>query len=281
MWRLVAALMLAAVGSTAMAQGGLTYREASESLGEMATLRGRAVSFADLETDWTLPRSLKPQEPGALKALIRERALNRFRELALRELASELMPDCPAEATAADLQAFYPYWRDTIAKEGDRLADMGGEAAKTEAALAKAGFVLPERVPMAEMAEVDASLPGAESNARDAIRNWKLDHCLQATFGGDRFFSTLVGRDGQWPVGPRVTWWSKGNERAMPVPSLALEPLTARGRFFRAAEAKGLLSFSKTEDAAYFFQRYEGERYDNVRDDSVAVAFLATAPWAP
>lgn len=277
---LVAALTLAMAGSTASAQPTHTYREASESLGEMATVNGRVVRFVDVEAEWDLPNGLQPKPPAALKALIRERGLNKFRDVAVKDLAAILMPDCTIEATQADLDAFYPYWRGALARESDRLAEMGVKPGEAEARLATAGFRIPERVPAAEMAKIDAGFPGAELVAKAVIRKWRIDHCLQATFGGDRFFSNMVGRSGEWPVGPQVGWWSDGGERAMAVPSLVLEPLTARGRFFRAAEARGLLSFRNPADAAYFFQRYEGARYDTVKDDAVALAFLATAPWA-
>lgn len=277
---LVAALTLAMAGSTASAQPSQTYREASESLGEMATVNGRVVRFVDVEAEWDLPKGLQPKPPAALKALIRERGLNKFRDVAVKDLAAILMPDCTIDATQADLDAFYPYWRGALAREADRLSEMGVKPGEAEARFAAAGFRVPERVPAAEMAKVDAGLPGAEFRARAVIRNWKIDHCLQATFGGDRFFSVMVDRGGEWPVGPQVAWWSEGEERAMAVPSLTLEPLTARGRFFRAAEARGLLSFRNPADAAYFFQRYEGERYDTMKNDAAALAFLATAPWA-
>lgn len=277
---LVAVLALAAAVSTASAQPAQTYREASESLGEMATLNGRVVRFVDVEAEWNLPKGLQPKPEAALKALIRDRALNALRNVAVRELAATLMPDCPIEATQADLDAFYPYWRSALAREADRLAEMGVKPGEAEAMIAASGFRVAERVPAAEMAKVDAALPGAEFRARAVIRNWKIDHCLQTTFGGDRFFSNKVGLGGEWPVGPQVAWWSESDERAMAVPSLTVEPLTARGRFFRAAEVRGLLSFRNPADAAYFFQRYEGERYDTMKNDAAALSFLATAPWA-
>lgn len=279
MRRLFSGLLLAlAVSGTALAS---TYREASESLGEMATLNGRVVRFVDIEPEWRLPPGLQPRNPEALKSLIRDRALNGLREKALNQLAATLMPDCAVDATAADLEAFYPFWRTAITREAERRVAIGYDEDKGAEALAKAGMKTPVRISMTEMAKVDASMPGAEARARATIRNWKLDHCLQKTFGGDRFFSNMVGRDGQWPAGPQVAYWSVGDEATLLVPSLSLEPLTARGRFFRVAEAKGLLSFRSPADAAYFFQRYEGERYDTMKDDGAGLAFLSKAPWAP
>lgn len=281
---IIAALaFLALAGSTASAappQAG--YVATTRDLGELAVLNSRVVRFEDLEGDWPFPPGLLPTEKAELETLARHRGINGFRNPAALELAAKLMPDCSLEPTAADLAAFYPYWRTQVAREQARLAEMGyRDDAQVQAMLDKIGLKAAPAIPLAEMAKVDGDTPGAEAGARIAIREWKLEHCIQARFGGDRFFGTMVGRDGAWPVGPVLRPTLLADGRAIPIPELRLEALTARGRYFHKAQVDGLLIFRNLQDSVYFFSRYEGVRYDTIKDDAAATAFLGAPPWMP
>jgi hypothetical protein len=210
-----------------------------------------------------------------------QRALNSFRAKALTVLAPKMLADCPVEATAADLQAFYPYWRRQADLERKRLDDMDVEDTVEPPASPFKGIVLLANAPLTELAQVGPQTPGAPALAAGAVRQWKAYHCVQAIYGGDGFFSIAVDRDGlNWPVGSALT--GKAAEgRAVRVPDTGnLEPVTALGRFFRDAEKRGLLTFDNPQYRAYFFERYEGPNYDKMKEPARAKAFLARAPWS-
>jgi hypothetical protein len=278
---LLAVAALAAASSPVLAAPKNFSREIAE-VGQLAQLDGRPVLASEFESPFNPMFDFTGVDNGRQgRTLIMQRALNDFRAKALKTLAPKMLADCPIEATAADIQAFYPYWRRQVALEQKRLADMDVEDMVEPPASPFKGMTLLPNAPLTELAQVDARTADAEPLAAEAVRRWKTYHCVQAAYGGDAFFTIAVDRDGlNWPVGPVLTGQAVG-ARVMRVPDTGnLEPVTALGQFFRDAEKRGLLTFDNPRYRAYFFERYEGGDYDRMKEPARAKAFLEHAPWS-
>ncbi|TCS18134.1 hypothetical protein [Caulobacter sp. BK020] len=277
---LAVAVLMGAV--TPALAGPKDFSKEIAEVGQLARLDGQPVLAGEFESPQNPLFDFAGVDNGREgRALIMQRALNSFRAKALDVLAPKMLANCPVEATAADLQAFYPYWRRLVALEQKRLADLGVEDVVEPPVSPFKGMTLAPNAPLTELAQVDARTAGAEPLAADAVRRWKTYHCVQATYGGDAFFTIAVDRDGlNWPVGPMLTGKPMGH-RSVRVPDTGnLEPITALGRFFRDAEKRGLLTFDNPQYRAYFFERYEGRDYDKMKEPTRAKAFLDQAPWA-
>jgi len=278
---LLAVAVLMAAASPALAEPRDFSKEIAQ-VGQLARLDGQPVLAGEFESPRNPLFDFAGVDNGREgRALIMQRALNSFRAKALDVLAPKMVANCPVEATAADLQAFYPYWRRQVALEQKRLADLDVEDMVEPPASPFKGMTLAPNAPLTELAQVDARTAGAEPLAAEAVRRWKTYHCVQATYGGDAFFTIAVDRDGlHWPVGPVLTGKPAGH-RSVRVPDTGnLEPITALGRFFRDAEKRGLLTFDNPQYRAYFFERYEGRDYDRMKEPARAKAFLDQPPWA-
>ncbi len=278
---LLAAAVLLAAASPALAAPKDFSREIAE-VGTLARLDGQPVLASEFESPINPMFDFIGLNNGRqARGLIMQRALNDFRAKALSTLGPKMLADCPVEATAADLQAFYPYWRRQVVLEQKRLTDMGVEDMVEPPGSPFKGMTLLPNAPLTELAQVSAQTAGSEPLAAEAVRQWKLYHCVQAAYGGDAFFTVAVDRDGMnWPVGPTLTGEVAG-ARVLRVPDTGnLEPVTALGRFFRDAEKRGLLTFDNPQYRAYFFERYEGGGYDRMKEPARAKAFLEHAPWA-
>ena len=276
---LVAALLLAA--SPALAAPKDFSREIAE-VGELARLDGQPVLANEFESPRNPMFDFTGVENGRqARGLIMQRALNSLRAKALNALAPKMLADCPIEATQADLQAFYPYWRGQVKLEQNRLDEMGVEDMVDPPASPFPGLTLLANLPLAELAQVGPQTPGAPALAAEAVRQWKTYHCVQAAYGGDAFFTIAVDRDGMnWPLGSALAGKVE-NGHAVRVPDTGnLEPITALGRFFRDAEKRGLLTFDNPQYRAYFFERYESREYDRMKEPARAKAFLEHAPWS-
>jgi hypothetical protein len=278
---LLAAAASLAITSPALAAPKDFSKEISE-VGELARLDGQAVLASEFESPKNPMFDFTGVENGRqARGLIMQRALNSFRAKALNILAPKMLTDCPVEATAADLKAFYPYWRRQAGLEQNRLAEMGVEDMVDAPESPFPGLTLLANAPLAELAQVGPQTPGAPALAAEAVRQWKTYHCIQGVYGGDAFFTIAVDRDGMnWPVGTALTGKAQ-NGRAVRVPDTGnLEPVTALGRFFRDAEKRGLLTFDNPQYRAYFFERYEGPNYAKMKEPARAKTFLERAPWS-
>jgi hypothetical protein len=60
----------------------------------------------------------------------------------------------------------------------------------------------------------------------------------------------------------------------------AVEPVEALGRFFRNAEAKGLLTFANADEKWYFFSRYETHYFANLLESDVTRRWFGAPPWS-
>ena len=277
---LAAALLLATASGTLAAPKDFS-KEIAE-VGVLARLDGQPVMASEFETPRNPMFDFTGVENGRqARGLIIRRALNSFRAKALNTLAPKMLTDCPIEATEADLQAFYPYWRRQVKLEQNRLDEMGAEDMVDAPASPFPGLTLLANVPLTELAQVGPQTPGAPVLAAEAVRQWKTYHCIQGVYGGDAFFTIAVDRDGMnWPVGTALTGKAQDG-RAVRVPDTGnLEPVTALGRFFRDAEKRGLLTFDNPQYRAYFFERYEGRNYDKMKEPARAKTFLERAPWS-
>jgi hypothetical protein len=277
---LLAVAVLMAAASPALA-GPKDFSKEIAEVGQLARLDGQPVLAGEFESPRNPLFDFAGVDNGREgRALIMQRALNSFRAKALDVLAPKMLANCPVEATVADLQAFYPYWRRQVALEQRRLADLDVEDMVEPPVSPFKGMTLAPSAPLAELAQVDARTAGAEALAAEAVRRWKTYHCVQATYGGDAFFTIAVDRDGlNWPVGPMLTGKPAG-QRSVRVPDTGnLEPITALGRFFRDAVKRGLLTFDNPQYRAYFFERYEGRNYDRMKEPARAKAFLEQPPW--
>jgi hypothetical protein len=278
---LLAAALLLATASGALA-APKDYSKEIADVGMLARLDGQPVMAGEFETPRNPMFDFTGVENGRqARGLIMQHALNSFRAKALGVLAPKMLADCPIEATAADLKAFYPYWRRQAGLEQNRLAEMGAEDMVDPPESPFPGLTLLANVPLTELAQVGPQTPGATALATEAVRQWKTYHCIQGVYGGDAFFTIAVDRDGlNWPVGTALTGKPQGG-RAVRVPDTGnLEPVTALGRFFRDAEKRGLLTFDNPQYRAYFFERYESRNYDKMKEPARAKAFLERAPWS-
>jgi hypothetical protein len=228
-----------------------------------------------------------PQEDA--RAIAGQRVINDFRPYALPLLAAKLMPDCQVEPTEEDVKAFYPFWRRTLKTSIARMPELGDRAAiaKREAETANVERAIGMRTrPMThlpDLLDVSASTPGAGPIVRQLIRQWRLYHCVQTHYGGEKFSSLGAGADG--------AGWRPDNDlyclevvedgsHALPTPCMqATEPLSALGALFHDAKDKGLLRFPGLEVDRYFFERYDGSYFASVKEPDKVKAWLATPPW--
>ena len=217
------------------------------------------------------------------EALMRwERGINASRDDRLRALAPKVIPDCAFAASPAEMAAFFVYWRGMIQQErASRRADGRPEDDPMPASQLPFLRFIPS-VPLAEMASVSQSTPGAADRARDEIEMWHLYSCVAQRFQASRYFGHYGFTGAPWPGGVYAKY---GNEpdgrRAMMMPDMEiLEPLDALGRFFRAAQASGALSFSSSREERYFFFRYESSYFVNVTRSDKTDAWFGAPPWA-
>jgi hypothetical protein len=228
-----------------------------------------------------------PQEDA--RVITAQRVINDFRRYALPLLAAKLMPGCQVEPSEADLKAFYPYWRRTLRADIARMPELADRAAIAKQATQDAemqrtfGFKTLPQTPLPNVLEVSAATPGADPIARQLIRQWRLYHCAQSGYGGDKFFSLWVQPDGtDWtPKGPAYCAQSvEDGSHGLPTPCLdTAEPIGALGGLFHDAKNKGLLRFVAPGIDKYFFDRYDGDRFAKVKEPEKVKAWLDTPPW--
>jgi hypothetical protein len=233
-----------------------------------------------------------PQEDA--RVIAGQRVINDFRHYALPLLAPKLMPDCQVEPTEEDIKTFYPYWRRTLKTSIARYPFLGDTAAiaKSEARDAQMGQATGmHTLPMThlpDMLEVSDTTPGVAPITRKLIRQWRLYHCVQAHYGGEKFFSLGAGLDGNGIDGkgwrpddePYCLERVEDNSHGLPTPCMQpAEPLSALGALFRDAKNKGLLRFPTANVEGYFFERYDGTYFGNVKQPEKVKTWLATPPW--
>jgi hypothetical protein len=136
------------------------------------------------------------------RVIAAQRLANDFRSYALPILAAKLMPDCEIEPTAEDVKAFYLYWRMTLRADIARMPELADRAAiaKREAQnsqMEKVGLRFLPQTALPDMLKVSAETPGADPIARRLIRQWRLYHCAQERYRGDKFDSIWIDPNGR------------------------------------------------------------------------------------
>lgn len=227
-----------------------------------------------------------PNEDARLIAA--QRIVNDFRDYALPLLAAKLIPDCQIEPTAEDVKAFYPYWRRTLQAAIATMPDLADRTAisKREAQNSQmervTGLEFLPQTPLPDLLQVSAATPGADPIARRLIRQWRLYHCVQARYGGEKFFSLWVNPDGTgWPDGPAYCLETvEDRSHGIPTPCMqSAEPIGALGALFHDAKDQGLMRLSSPGADQYFFDRYDGQYFSKVKEPEKVKAWLASPPW--
>lgn len=221
------------------------------------------------------------QTPADEQMMAWQRGINASRDVRLRALAPQLMPDCAIKASAADMTAFFVYWRGLVERERALRRESGRPEEDTSPTALLPGMTIIPSVPLAEMATVGEKTPGAEDVARKEIEIWHIYRCAVQRFGSQKYFAHY-GFDGPpWPEGVNATLeFDPGRRSSMMAPDAEiLEPLDALGRFFRAAQASGALSFVNVAEEQYFFERYESAYFVNVTRSGKTDAWFDTPPW--
>jgi hypothetical protein len=218
------------------------------------------------------------QTPQDDQLMTWERSINHTRIPRLRALAPQMMPNCQIAATDTELADFFLFWRGVA-------NDESAKKAKFDAGVAP-GTVFPvnaaPEIPLTALEAVDAKLPGATDAAKEQIEIWHLYRCVDTEFHGVKYFGTY-GYDGVVKPGNiPVTFYRVPNtETVMRLPDMsAVEPIEALGKFFRAAEARGLLTFTDSDEETYFFQRYETDYFVKLRESDVTRRWFSTPPWS-
>jgi hypothetical protein len=204
-----------------------------------------------------------------------ERSINNTRIDRLRALAPQMLPECHVPASDSDLESFFALWRIVAAGELVRMEKFDAAMAGRPSPIKYA----PE-VSLRTLQSVDASVPGAEDAARRQIETWHILHCVDAAFHGTKYFAAM-GYDTIGPGHIPITFAHvAGTETAMRVPDMkAIEPIEALGKFFRAAQAKGLLTFDDEDEESYFFTRYETDYFAKWRESDMTRNWFQTPPW--
>ncbi len=222
------------------------------------------------------------------RVIAAQRLVNDFRSYALPILAAKLMPDCQIEPTTEDMKAFYPYWRMTLRADIARMPALADRAAiaKRDAQnsqMEKVGLRFLPQTALPDMLEVSAATPGADPIARRLIRQWRLYHCAQERYGGDKFDSIWIDPDGMgWrPDRPAYCLETvEDGSHGIPTPCMqSAEPISALGGLFHEAKNKGLMRLNGAEPDRYFFDRYDGEYFANVKEPEKVKAWFASPPW--
>jgi hypothetical protein len=222
------------------------------------------------------------------RVIAAQRVVNDFRAYALPRLAAKLIPDCQTEPTDEDMRAFYPYWRRTLQADIARMPELADRAAiaKREAQnaqMAQVGLRILPQTPVPDMLKVSAAAPGADPIARRLIRQWRLYHCVQAHYGGDKFFSLWTDPDGAGWHPDRLAYCLEAVEdgsHGLPAPCMQpAEPISAIGALFHEAKDKGLMRLSSPGADKYFFDRYDGEEFARVKEPEKVKPWFSSPPW--
>lgn len=220
------------------------------------------------------------QTPQDEALMARERAINSTRMDRLRAVAPQMLPDCRVAASDSELKDFFALWRTVAGTQRVQMEKIDAWRA-AHPSPAPALKSAPE-VSLRTLESVDANLPGAEAAARRQIETWHLLRCADAAFHGTKYFHAIeyatIG-PGHIPVAFAHV---PDSETVMRVPDMkAIEPLDALGKLFRAAQAKGLLSFAHESEEFYFFSRYETDYLVNARESDMTRSWFQTPPWTP
>jgi hypothetical protein len=218
-------------------------------------------------------------------ALMRwERSINTSRVVRLRELAPQMMPDCRISASAAELDAFFAFWRGFANDEIISMKEFDAQAAKFAAAYGTkpASIDVSSEVPLEKLKTVGPDFPGATEAAREQIERWHLNRCVDAQFHDDRY-DGWYGYDGVVrPQHMPTTFARPPGQKAMRIPNLsAVEPIGAIGKLFHAALSRGLLKFSDPNEQRYFFERYDTDYFVNLHESEVTRRWFQGPPWSP
>ncbi len=221
------------------------------------------------------------QTPADEQLMAWQLKINNSRIVRLLALAPEVMPDCTIAASASDLSGFFVYWRDLIQDERSWREKTGLPDENPPPEHLRPGMRLIPTVPLAEMATVSKKTPGAEELARTEIETWHVYSCVVRRFHAARYFAHYGSHGTAWPDGVSATYGlDPTGTRDMMLPDMEiLEPLDALGRFFRAAQANGELSFFNIAEEKYFFSRYESANFVNLGPSEKADAWFRTPPW--
>ena len=231
------------------------------------------------------------------EALMRwERQINTTRTDRLIALAPAVIPQCDITPSKDDMAQFYAFWRTVVQEEIDERKAMGWPAAdfddeKQRSQMRQMGIVYLRQYKLAELAHVGPDMPHADEAVAHQIILWKALHCVVEAYRGDKFF-TMNGSASMgmpWPYGTILHAFGHDaipvdpeTTKAYLLPDMTdLEPLDALGRFFRDAQAKGLLAFADKATEKYFFERYEGDYFYDMTDTSKAHTWFHTPPWSP
>jgi hypothetical protein len=284
----VAALLLLVLPGMATAQTEPASRTNDDLI--IAYLSGVPVRIGDFDKGMSpeVFRDLTGPHEDA-RVIAGQRVINDFRPYALPLLAAKLMPDCQVEPTEEDIKAFYPFWRRALKAGIARIPALGDRAAiaKSEAETAETDRAIGMRtLPMThlpDLLDVSAVTPGADPIVRQLIRQWRLYHCVQTHYGGEKFFSLgggALGADWRPDDDPYCLEIVEDGSHALPTPCMqSAEPLSALGALFHDAKDKGLLRFRGPEVDSYFFERYDGNDFANVEVPEKAKTWLTMPPW--
>lgn len=231
------------------------------------------------------------------EALMRwQGGINETRVERLLTLEPQVIPDCSIAPTTQDVAEFYVFWRSAVQQEIDQhkalgwpLVDSDEEKRREESK--QFGFTTLRQYQLLELVQIGPQVSNADESAKLQIGIWKALHCVVEKYGTEKLFSSngSVAWGMAWPFDPILSAFGHDllpvdpdRTKAYRVPNLMdLEPLDALGRFFRAAQAKGLLTFNDADEEQYFFERYEGDYFFNITDAAKARAWFRTPPWKP
>jgi hypothetical protein len=181
------------------------------------------------------------------------------------------------------MRDFFALWR---AFAGDEIR----RKAAFDAAV-RPGTVFPPtnaapEISLVALQSVSADLPGAADAARVEIEVWHLYRCVDEQFHRTKYFDhsygTVIGVHGTIIRENISTAFARvpGKEMVMRVPEISVvEPLEALGKFFRAAQTKGLLKFNDNDEERYFFQRYETDYFVNLHESDATRRWFGDPPW--
>jgi hypothetical protein len=232
------------------------------------------------------------QTPADDARMRRELGVNNMREARLRAVAPAIMPDCVLVPSDGELAAFFAYWRVFARQQADNEAAFHAsipdrkQFEANQAAMDAATGVrrLPPSaiVSWERLERVGPDLPGARDAAKDQLELWHLYRCADTRYHDGRY-QGHYGFDADPNRGSLMAAAADAPDgKRLRLPDLsAVEPLGALGKVFHAAKDRGLLSFRDAKEERYFFLRYDGGYYVNLRENDATRRWFSSPPWAP
>ena len=230
-----------------------------------------------------LPMVAMAQTPEDERRIAQELSINESRPVLLRSLAPKIMPDCSIQTSEQDLADFFAYWRDMakqilVFRKAHNIPDDDGKPPPPIA-----GMTFLPQLPLAEVAKINANVPGMVDAARKEIEMWHILSCVAHQFGAGRLFAHYGYFGAPWPEPfPTEFAHEPDGKRGVIIPDMSsLEPLDALGRFFREAQARGLWAMTDPNHERYFFYRYESLYFVNLKRSEATDRWFDVPPWQP